>query len=102
MQTKRDEFMFSDDYFEIKLTAAHCRAARGWRGWTQAELSRRSGVGLTAIKDFEKGNRRTHRGVRILLQDTFAKDGVWCSKEGIWDESLVDLTGLDPSDENTK
>jgi hypothetical protein len=50
----------------------------------------RSGVGLSAIKDYEKESRRTHKGVQILLQNTFAKVGVWCSEEGIWDESLVD------------
>jgi transcriptional regulator with XRE-family HTH domain len=98
MQTKRDDFTFSEDDFSIKLTAAHCRAARGWLGWTQAELSRQSGVGLSTIKDYEKGNRRTHKGVQILLQSTFAKAGVWCSEEGIWDERLVDLTGSDPDD----
>jgi len=96
---KRDDFTFSDDDFSIKLPAAHCRAARGWLGWTQAELSRRSGVGLTAIKDYENGNRRTHKGVQLLLQSTFAKVGVYCSEEGIWDERFVDLEGSEPDDE---
>jgi len=81
----KTEFMFDASDFEIKLTAAHCRAARGWLGWTQAELSRRSGVGLSAIKDFENENRRTHRGIQILLQNAFAKVDVWCSPEGIWE-----------------
>lgn len=90
MRTKRDDFYFSRDDFEVRLTPAHCRAARGWLGWTQAELSRQAQVGLTAIKDFEKGARQTHRGVQVLLQNAFAKSGVWCTREGILDDSLVD------------
>jgi transcriptional regulator with XRE-family HTH domain len=94
----KDEFMFDDNDFEIKLTAKHARAARGWLGWTQAELSRRSGVGLSAIKDYEKESRRTHKGVQILLQNAFAKAGVWCSKEGIWEENEdADQTEDDPT-----
>jgi hypothetical protein len=37
-----------------------CRAARAWLGWTQEELSRRSSVGLSTIKDFEKTPREPH------------------------------------------
>jgi transcriptional regulator with XRE-family HTH domain len=98
MQGRKDEFMFSEDDFEIRLTPAHCRAARGWLGWTQAELSQRSKVGLSTIKDYENEIRRTHRkAIQMLLQDTFAKAGVWCSKEGIWDERLIDLD-VEPQD----
>jgi hypothetical protein len=85
------QLLYTAEDFLVQLTPAHCRAARGWLGWTQIELSRRARVGLTAIRDFENENRRTHRSVQFQLQAAFAKAGVWCSQEGIWDENLVDL-----------
>ena len=84
------DFQFDEDDFAIKLTPAHCRSARGWLGWTQVELSRLSGVGTTAIKDYEKGNRRTHKGIQLLLQNAFAKAGVHCSTAGIYHEDEID------------
>lgn len=98
MKNPRDEFMFSADDFEVRLTAAHCRAARGWLGWTQAELSKRSGVGLSTIKDYENGRRQTHKGVQLLLQNAFAKVGVWCSNRGIYDEEEIDES-IEPPNE---
>lgn len=82
----RYEFQFADEDFQTKMTAAHCRAARAWLGWSQSDLSKRSGVGLTGIRDFESENRRTHNTVRLLLQSTFAKSGVWCVDQGIFQE----------------
>ena len=34
-----------------------CRAARGWLDWTTQELARRAGVGLSTVREFEKGER---------------------------------------------
>jgi transcriptional regulator with XRE-family HTH domain len=39
------------------MSPEQCRAARGWLGWTQQELARRAGVGLSTVRDFEKGER---------------------------------------------
>jgi predicted transcriptional regulator len=58
------------------ISAAQCRAARAYLAWTQTELSRRSTVGLSAIKDFEGGNRRTHSSIRSQLRRTFEDAGV--------------------------
>lgn len=33
------------------------RAARGWLGWTQAQLAEAARVGLSTVKDFESGKR---------------------------------------------
>lgn len=33
------------------------RAARGWLGWTQAELAEKARVGLSTVKDYEAGKR---------------------------------------------
>jgi predicted transcriptional regulator len=98
MKNKDDGFMFAADEFEVRLTAAHCRAARGWLGWSQAQLSKEAGVGLSTIKDYERGKRQTHKGVQLLLQNTFAKAGVWCSKAGIWHEDGIDEGETGPDD----
>jgi transcriptional regulator with XRE-family HTH domain len=39
------------------MSPEQCRAARAWLGWTQQELARRAGVGLSTVRDFEKGER---------------------------------------------
>jgi transcriptional regulator with XRE-family HTH domain len=39
------------------MSPEQCRAARGWLEWTQQELARRAGVGLSTVRDFEKGER---------------------------------------------
>jgi DNA-binding transcriptional regulator YiaG len=37
------------------MSPEQSRAARGWLGWSQAELSRRANVSLSTVRDFEKG-----------------------------------------------
>jgi transcriptional regulator with XRE-family HTH domain len=39
------------------MSPEQCRAARGWLEWTQQELAHRAGVGLSTVRDFEKGER---------------------------------------------
>jgi DNA-binding transcriptional regulator YiaG len=39
------------------MSPEQCRAARAWLDWTQQELARRAGVGLSTVRDFEKGER---------------------------------------------
>jgi transcriptional regulator with XRE-family HTH domain len=39
------------------MSPEQCRAARAWLNWTQQELARRAGVGLSTVRDFEKGER---------------------------------------------
>jgi hypothetical protein len=67
----------------IQISAEQCRAARAWLGWSQIELSRRSSVGLTAIKNFEKGARRTVPAIRGQLLRTFEAAGMAFSENGI-------------------
>jgi transcriptional regulator with XRE-family HTH domain len=65
------------------MTPQQCRAARAWLEWTQADLARRSNVGLSAIKDFEKGSRRTLPAIRMQLQLAFDRAGVIFLLNGI-------------------
>ncbi|HZK88593.1 MAG TPA: helix-turn-helix domain-containing protein [Stellaceae bacterium] len=39
------------------MSPEQCRAARGWLGWSQQDLADRAHVGLSTVRDFEKGRR---------------------------------------------
>lgn len=71
-------------YSYSMLSPEQCRAARGWLGWSQDELSKRARIGQSTLKDFEGGKRAPMRnnleairhaieaaGIRL----TFADDG---------------------------
>jgi transcriptional regulator with XRE-family HTH domain len=66
------------------MSPEQCRAARGWLGWTQQELARRAGVGLSTVRDFENGDRtpipNNLAAIRRAIEDAgiemmFGKDG---------------------------
>jgi len=67
----------------LQVSPEQCRAARAWLGWTQAELAERSNVGLSALKDFEKGSRRTLAAIRHQIQRAFEDAGVTFLPYGI-------------------
>jgi transcriptional regulator with XRE-family HTH domain len=58
------------------MSPEQCRAARGWLGWTQQELARRSGVGLSTVRDFEKGERTPIPNNLAALRRAFEVAGV--------------------------
>jgi transcriptional regulator with XRE-family HTH domain len=37
------------------MTPEQSRAARGWLGWSQAEMAAKANVSLSTVRDFEKG-----------------------------------------------
>jgi DNA-binding transcriptional regulator YiaG len=37
------------------MSPEQSRAARGWLGWSQAQLAARANVSLSTVRDFEKG-----------------------------------------------
>jgi len=39
------------------MSPEQSRAARAWLGWSQRELAKRAGVGLSTVQDFERGLR---------------------------------------------
>jgi hypothetical protein len=83
---------------QFQLSPEQCRAARAWLAWSQAELSKRSGVGTSAIKDFESANRHTRTSVWITLKRTFEDAGVEFLPDQIRIEPDIDLDG--PIDAN--
>jgi ribosome-binding protein aMBF1 (putative translation factor) len=40
------------------MSPEQCRAARAWLGWSQQKLAERAHVGLSTVKDFERGDRK--------------------------------------------
>jgi transcriptional regulator with XRE-family HTH domain len=58
------------------MSPEQCRAARAWLDWTQHELARRAGVGLSTVKDFEKGNRKPIRNNLDALHRVFIAAGI--------------------------
>jgi transcriptional regulator with XRE-family HTH domain len=54
------------------ITPAQCRAARALLDWSQQDLAKAAHLGLSTIRDFEKGRRvPTHnnlRGIKLALE----------------------------------
>src|SRR5271156_3339136 len=60
----------------IVMSAEQCRAGRAWLDGTKADLARLSRVGLSTIKDFESGGRRTIAATLAQMQQTLERAGV--------------------------
>jgi len=58
------------------LTPPLARAARGLLNWQQSDLAAFAGVSLTAIKNFEGGQKRTHKSTALALQNAFEAHGI--------------------------
>jgi DNA-binding transcriptional regulator YiaG len=41
----------------MSLSPEQIRAARSWLAWTQGDLALRANVGLSTVKDYERGAR---------------------------------------------
>jgi len=54
------------------ITPAQSRAARALLDWSQAELAEAAHLGMSTIRDFEKGRRipshNNHRGIQMALE----------------------------------
>jgi hypothetical protein len=60
----------------VVMSPEQCRAGRAWLGWTQGDLSRLSRVGLSTLKDFESGGRRTIAATLAQMQQALERAGV--------------------------
>ena len=58
------------------MSSQQCRAARAWLGWTQQELAVRAHVGLSTVKDFEKGERKPIAATAEVMQRAIEAGGI--------------------------
>ncbi len=58
------------------ITAEQCRAARAWLAIKQDELALRAGVGVSTLRDFERGLRSPIRQNLVALERALAEMGV--------------------------
>ncbi len=67
-------------YAVIMITPAQSRAARALLDWSQEDLAKAAHLGLSTIRDFEKGRRvPTHnnlRGIRLALEEAGVEMGL--------------------------
>ena len=61
---------------EIKLTAAHVRAARGLLHWSLEALSERCGIAVQTINKWENGKQQPRESTRDAIRKAFADEGV--------------------------
>lgn len=61
------------------ITPAQCRAARALLDWSQQDLAKAAHLGLSTIRDFEKGRRvptyNNLQGIRIALEQAGVEIG---------------------------
>jgi ribosome-binding protein aMBF1 (putative translation factor) len=67
----------------VEISPEQCRAARAWLGWSQTELAQRARVGLSSVKDFERGSRRTLPAIKSQIQRVLEEVGVVFSDHAI-------------------
>ena len=59
MSTKKFDVDFKSYNTLYRLMSPEqCRAARAWLDWSQQDLAERASVGLSTVKEFEKGHRK--------------------------------------------
>lgn len=58
------------------MTPEKSRAARGWLGWSQGDLARQAGVGLSTVKDYEASKRTPIGNNLTALRRAFETAGI--------------------------
>jgi ribosome-binding protein aMBF1 (putative translation factor) len=64
------------------ISPEQCRAARGWLGWSQQELAQRARVGLSTVKDFERGDRKPIANNLAAMQSAIEAAGIEIMEAG--------------------
>lgn len=58
------------------ISAEQCRAARAWLDWSQEDLAGQAGVGLSTVRDFEKGRRTPIANNLAAIERAFTDAGL--------------------------
>jgi transcriptional regulator with XRE-family HTH domain len=67
----------------MSLTDKQCRAARGWLGWSQEDLSQHCGVSRRAVADFERGVSVPHDRTLRDIRQAFENQGIELQFDGV-------------------
>lgn len=62
--------------FNLTISAAQTRGARGLLGWSQSELAERAGVARATVADFERGARTPIDNNLKALRNAFEEAGI--------------------------
>jgi ribosome-binding protein aMBF1 (putative translation factor) len=65
------------------MSPEQCRAARGWLAWTQQELATKAKVGLSTVKDYERGERTPIANNREAIQRALENAGMKFTHDSI-------------------
>jgi transcriptional regulator with XRE-family HTH domain len=76
------------------ISPEQSRAARAWLGWGQDELAKRAKVGLSTVRDFERGARAPIANNRKAMQRAFESAGIRFLFDG---ENAIGLEGPSPN-----
>lgn len=58
------------------MSPEQCRAARAWLNWSQERLAKAANVGLSTVRDFEKGDRVPIANNLAALKQAVEKMGI--------------------------
>jgi ribosome-binding protein aMBF1 (putative translation factor) len=65
------------------MSPEQVRAARSWLGWTQAELATKANVGLSTVKDYERGERKPIANNLEAMQRALEKAGMKITADSV-------------------
>ena len=63
-------------YKRVMMTPEQCRAARGFLDWSQNDLASASNVGLSTVRDYEKGRRVPIANNLAAIKAALSKMGI--------------------------
>ncbi|MCB1537959.1 MAG: helix-turn-helix transcriptional regulator [Rhodospirillales bacterium] len=68
----------------MTISTAQIRGARGLLDWSQAELSRRTGISTTSIGNIESGHTQARESTLAVIRAAFERGGIdFIGKEGV-------------------
>jgi transcriptional regulator with XRE-family HTH domain len=62
--------------FDVMITSAQCRAARGLLDWSQQLLADHAGVGIVTVRQLEAGMNEPRRSTLEVIRRAFEKAGI--------------------------